>query len=111
MFANFHKFIHFLFEILFYFRKYKFYISGLGTSTSKEAKEYFADMEKHRITFKYSGAEDDAAITLVSLMQQCVSSHGPRCQKRNLMINATVSHKTAILEKHDHILGSKWFSL
>ncbi|KAM3596331.1 uncharacterized protein V6R79_012674 [Siganus canaliculatus] len=40
------------------------YYKGLGTSTSKEAKEYFADMEKHRITFKYSGAEDDAAITL-----------------------------------------------
>ncbi|XP_029976326.1 DNA topoisomerase 2-beta isoform X2 [Salarias fasciatus] len=40
------------------------YYKGLGTSTSKEAKEYFADMERHRITFKYSGAEDDAAITL-----------------------------------------------
>uniref|UniRef100_A0A7N6B0Y6 DNA topoisomerase 2 n=1 Tax=Anabas testudineus TaxID=64144 RepID=A0A7N6B0Y6_ANATE len=40
------------------------YYKGLGTSTSKEAKEYFADMERHRITFRYSGAEDDAAITL-----------------------------------------------
>uniref|UniRef100_A0A8C9YCZ4 DNA topoisomerase 2 n=1 Tax=Sander lucioperca TaxID=283035 RepID=A0A8C9YCZ4_SANLU len=40
------------------------YYKGLGTSTSKEAKEYFSDMEKHRITFRYSGAEDDAAITL-----------------------------------------------
>ncbi|XP_028251813.1 DNA topoisomerase 2-beta [Parambassis ranga] len=40
------------------------YYKGLGTSTSKEAKEYFADMEKHRITFRYGGAEDDAAITL-----------------------------------------------
>ncbi|KAF3833510.1 hypothetical protein F7725_024714 [Dissostichus mawsoni] len=39
-------------------------LQRLGTSTSKEAKEYFADMEKHRITFRYSGAEDDAAITL-----------------------------------------------
>lgn len=45
-------------------------VPGLGTSTSKEAKEYFAEMEKHRITFRYSGAEDDAAITLVSLMLQ-----------------------------------------
>ncbi|XP_010777878.1 DNA topoisomerase 2-beta-like [Notothenia coriiceps] len=44
------------------------YYKGLGTSTSKEAKEYFADMEKHRITFRYIGAEDDAAITLVSFM-------------------------------------------
>ncbi|KAJ8335199.1 hypothetical protein SKAU_G00408380 [Synaphobranchus kaupii] len=40
------------------------YYKGLGTSTSKEAKEYFADMEKHRITFRYTGTEDDAAITL-----------------------------------------------
>ncbi|XP_028674298.2 LOW QUALITY PROTEIN: DNA topoisomerase 2-alpha [Erpetoichthys calabaricus] len=40
------------------------YYKGLGTSTSKEAKEYFADMERHRIPFKYSGPEDDAAITL-----------------------------------------------
>lgn len=46
------------------------FLKGLGTSTSKEAKEYFAEMEKHRITFRYSGAEDDAAITLVSLTQQ-----------------------------------------
>nr|DBA22322.1 TPA: hypothetical protein GDO54_013360 [Pyxicephalus adspersus] len=40
------------------------YYKGLGTSTSKEAKEYFADMERHRISFKYSGPIDDAAITL-----------------------------------------------
>ncbi|XP_015687762.1 DNA topoisomerase 2-alpha [Protobothrops mucrosquamatus] len=40
------------------------YYKGLGTSTSKEAKEYFAAMARHRIPFKYSGPEDDAAITL-----------------------------------------------
>ncbi|XP_016380044.1 DNA topoisomerase 2-beta-like isoform X1 [Sinocyclocheilus rhinocerous] len=40
------------------------YYKGLGTSTSKEAKDYFADMERHRIMFKYNGTEDDAAITL-----------------------------------------------
>lgn len=39
--------------------------SGLGTSTSQEAKEYFSDMQRHRIPFKYSGPEDDEAITLV----------------------------------------------
>ena len=42
------------------------YYKGLGTSTAKEAKEYFSDMERHRIPFKYSGAEDDDAILLVS---------------------------------------------
>ncbi|XP_053117625.1 DNA topoisomerase 2-alpha [Hemicordylus capensis] len=40
------------------------YYKGLGTSTSKEAKEYFSEMTRHRIPFKYSGPEDDAAITL-----------------------------------------------
>lgn len=42
--------------------------TGLGTSTAKEAKEYFADMERHRILFRYAGPEDDAAITLVSVL-------------------------------------------
>ncbi|TRY95796.1 hypothetical protein DNTS_008329 [Danionella cerebrum] len=37
---------------------------SLGTSTSKEAKEYFSDMRRHRIPFKYSGPADDEAITL-----------------------------------------------
>nr|UQT18118.1 DNA topoisomerase II beta [Andrias davidianus] len=40
------------------------YYKGLGTSTAKEAKEYFADMDRHRIIFRYAGPEDDAAITL-----------------------------------------------
>ncbi|KAJ8404372.1 hypothetical protein AAFF_G00341450 [Aldrovandia affinis] len=40
------------------------YYKGLGTSTSKEAKEYFSDMERHRILFKYAGPQDDEAITL-----------------------------------------------
>uniref|UniRef100_A0A8C4QGD5 DNA topoisomerase 2 n=1 Tax=Eptatretus burgeri TaxID=7764 RepID=A0A8C4QGD5_EPTBU len=40
------------------------YYKGLGTSTSKEAKEYFADMRRHRIKFKYSGPQDDDAINL-----------------------------------------------
>uniref|UniRef100_A0A8C5GUM1 DNA topoisomerase 2 n=1 Tax=Gouania willdenowi TaxID=441366 RepID=A0A8C5GUM1_GOUWI len=40
------------------------YYKGLGTSTSQEAKEYFSDMQRHRIPFKYGGPEDDEAITL-----------------------------------------------
>ncbi|UYV70511.1 TOP2B [Cordylochernes scorpioides] len=36
----------------------------LGTSTAKEAKEYFADMTRHRIRFKYAGEQDDHAIQL-----------------------------------------------
>lgn len=37
---------------------------GLGTSTSKEAKEYFQDMERHRILFKYDGSKDDDSIVM-----------------------------------------------
>ncbi|VTJ79892.1 Hypothetical predicted protein [Marmota monax] len=46
------------------------YYKGLGTSTSKEAKEYFADMKRHRIQFKYTGPEDDAAISLAFSKKQ-----------------------------------------
>ena len=42
---------------------------GLGTSTMKEAKEYFSDMIRHRIPFKYAGPEDDSAIILVSFAE------------------------------------------
>ncbi|GFS90370.1 DNA topoisomerase 2-alpha [Nephila pilipes] len=45
--------------------KYKVkYYKGLGTSTAKEAKEYFSDMRRHRIRFHYTGNEDDNAIQL-----------------------------------------------
>lgn len=40
------------------------YYKGLGTSTSKEAKEYFKNMERHRITLNYSGQDDDRNILL-----------------------------------------------
>ncbi|KAF7282810.1 hypothetical protein GWI33_001951 [Rhynchophorus ferrugineus] len=40
------------------------YYKGLGTSTSKEAKEYFTNMARHRICFRYDGQEDDDHIVL-----------------------------------------------
>ncbi|VIO94552.1 Probable DNA topoisomerase II, putative [Brugia malayi] len=40
------------------------YYKGLGTSTSKEAKEYFTDMIRHRIRFQYSGEEDDSSLDM-----------------------------------------------
>jgi DNA topoisomerase-2 len=40
------------------------YYKGLGTSTAKEAKEYFSDMDRHCIEFKYCGVDDDDAIEL-----------------------------------------------
>ncbi|XP_015784056.1 DNA topoisomerase 2-alpha-like [Tetranychus urticae] len=40
------------------------YYKGLGTSTSNEAKEYFTDLARHRIRFKYGGPEDDQSVIL-----------------------------------------------
>lgn len=40
------------------------YYKGLGTSTSKEAKEYFTNMTRHRICFRYEGQQDDDHIVL-----------------------------------------------
>ncbi|KAF5401692.1 DNA topoisomerase II alpha [Paragonimus heterotremus] len=40
------------------------YYKGLGTSSGKEAKEYFSDMVRHRIRFRYTGHEDDDSIQL-----------------------------------------------
>lgn len=37
---------------------------GLGTSTSQEAKEYFSNMSRHLIPFKYVDQEDDESIDL-----------------------------------------------
>ena len=36
----------------------------MGTSTAKEAKEYFSDMGRHRIKFKYNNDQDDYSINL-----------------------------------------------
>ena len=40
------------------------YYKGLGTSTSKEAKEYFSAMDLHRKEFRYDGVEDDGLIDM-----------------------------------------------
>ena len=40
------------------------YYKGLGTSTDTEAKEYFQNIARHQITFKYSGNTCDEAIDL-----------------------------------------------
>lgn len=35
------------------------YYKGLGTSTDKEAMEYFQQLQRSRISFRYNGREDD----------------------------------------------------
>jgi DNA topoisomerase-2 len=48
------------------------YYKGLGTSTSYEAKEYFSNMDLHRIPFVYEGTDDDEAIEL-AFSKKCVN--------------------------------------
>ena len=45
------------------------YYKGLGTSTPKEAKEYFADMRRHQIIFQHEGAPCDEAILMVGCLK------------------------------------------
>ena len=40
------------------------YYKGLGTSTAKEAKEYFNDLDRHQLEFEYIDEEDDSHIDL-----------------------------------------------
>lgn len=47
------------------------YYKGLGTSTSKEAKEYFQNMARHRIRFTYLGQQDDNNI-IMAFSKKCV---------------------------------------
>ncbi len=39
-------------------------MTDLGTSRAKEAKEYFSNMDRHRIIFKYESIKDDLVIQL-----------------------------------------------
>ena len=40
------------------------YYKGLGTSTSKEAKEYFSAIDSHRMSYRHESMEDDRTIDL-----------------------------------------------
>lgn len=64
------------------------YYKGLGTSTSAEAKEYFSNMERHRILFKYDGAKDDESIVMafakkaVDQRKEWLTNHMDDCKRR-----------------------------
>lgn len=62
------------------------YYKGLGTSTSKEAKEYFSNMDRHRIIFKYSGPECDQHI-IMAFSKKCVE------QRKEWLTNWMVERK------------------
>ncbi|KAK4311799.1 hypothetical protein Pmani_016723 [Petrolisthes manimaculis] len=64
------------------------YYKGLGTSTSKEAKEYFNDMVRHRISFTYGGTQDDHSIQLafsrkaIDQRKEWLTSWMEECKRR-----------------------------
>ncbi|XP_012256449.2 DNA topoisomerase 2 isoform X2 [Athalia rosae] len=47
------------------------YYKGLGTSTAKEAKEYFDNIARHRIRFRYDGEQDDQNIIMAFSKKCC----------------------------------------
>ena len=40
------------------------YYKGLGTSSNKEAQEYFANIQRHKIDFEYKNEKDDESIDM-----------------------------------------------
>lgn len=79
--------------------KYKYY-KGLGTSTSKEAKEYFKDLEQHELQFRWHDEEDGQAIDL--------AFNKKRADDRKEWINSYVEgshvdHDQAFLTYHDFV--------
>ena len=40
------------------------YYKGLGTSSNKEAQEYFSDIQRHRIDFEYTSNLDEESIKI-----------------------------------------------
>ncbi|KAK2587990.1 hypothetical protein KPH14_004067 [Odynerus spinipes] len=63
------------------FHTYKVkYYKGLGTSTAKEAKEYFENMARHRIKFRYDGDQDDQNI-IMAFSKKCVD------QRKEWLVN------------------------
>lgn len=67
------------------------YYKGLGTSTSKEAKEYFQNMDRHRILFRYKDEQDDEAIKMafskacVQQRKDWLTKHMEECKHRKLI--------------------------
>lgn len=67
------------------------YYKGLGTSTSKEAKEYFQNMARHRILFKYDGPVDDESIVMafakksVDQRKIWLTEHMEECKRRKVL--------------------------
>ncbi|XP_020282371.1 DNA topoisomerase 2 isoform X2 [Pseudomyrmex gracilis] len=80
------------------FHTYKIkYYKGLGTSTAKEAKEYFENMARHRIRFRYEGEQDDQNIVM-AFSKKCVD------QRKEWLMN----HMNETKRRKDIGLGERF---
>ncbi|XP_012230798.1 DNA topoisomerase 2 [Linepithema humile] len=80
------------------FHTYKIkYYKGLGTSTAKEAKEYFENMARHRIRFRYDGEQDDQNI-IMAFSKKCVD------QRKDWLMN----HMTETKRRKEIGLGERY---
>ncbi|XP_044003497.1 DNA topoisomerase 2-like [Aphidius gifuensis] len=73
------------------------YYKNLGTSTLKEAREYFSNMQKHRIAFTYAGDEDDKNIVM-AFSEKC------RDQRKDWLTN----YMTTTKDRKERGLGEKF---
>ncbi len=82
-------------------RKWKVkYYKGLGTSTNKEAKEYFTNIRNHLIRFEYKDEKDDECIKLafskdyIKNRKEWLSNYNPEL---------SVDHNIKVLTYQDFI--------
>ncbi|KAK0097853.1 hypothetical protein PV326_013248 [Microctonus aethiopoides] len=73
------------------------YFKGLGTSDAKAAKEYFDNMERHRICFRYDGEKDDENI-IMAFSKKCVEQR--KEWLTNHMEETKTRRETGLVEKY-----------
>ena len=70
------------------------YYKGLGTSTAKEAKEYFRDLEKNRIDMRWGGDGSGDAIDM-AFSKSRVADRTPVMFRRTASVNGSDACKLA----------------
>lgn len=75
------------------------YYKGLGYSTSKEAKEYFNEINKLRLNFKYVNNEDDKSIELRFSKEETEARKNIFHKLVKIQIIQKVQHKMILMMK------------
>eukprot|EP00913_Durusdinium_trenchii_P024115 g22648.t1 len=59
-----------------------FACSGLGTSTTAEAKEYFSNINEHSLSFQYNGQQDDESFDMAFNKKRADDRKDLQCARR-----------------------------